>query len=170
MPVNQADIFSHPLYPLVLDLGKTFATKKVITEDILENFYDRIESYRNHSQKHFSDQSCNIDSFMETMLYALLYSLVQSLSREGFDEIESFIQSEIVGNAPEQENIPSPKRNNFPAKAVSILSDWFSKHPSPSEFTKEAKEELSQKTGLTVKQVSTWLTNRRRRERNVKLV
>lgn len=53
------------------------------------------------------------------------------------------------------------KRRNFTKQATEVLNEYFYSHLSNPYPTEEAKEELSQRCGITVSQVSNWFGNKR---------
>ena len=56
------------------------------------------------------------------------------------------------------------KRPNLPSQAKAILSDWFRNHvdnPYPNQIE---KQELSNRTGLTLQKVDNWFINERSRK------
>lgn len=55
-------------------------------------------------------------------------------------------------------------RRQLPLKAHGILQDWHQEHLTNPYPTKEERDQLASRTGLTVKQVSTWFTNNRQRQ------
>lgn len=64
------------------------------------------------------------------------------------------------------DNIPlcRRRRRKLPIKARKIMGAWFERNrhdPYPSE---EVKIDMSEKTGLTIKQIQQWFTNRRKRD------
>ncbi|KAJ6230698.1 homeobox protein transcription factor [Anaeramoeba flamelloides] len=56
------------------------------------------------------------------------------------------------------------RRKNYPKNTRRVLNKWFFDHLEKPFPTKEEKQELSLKTSLTIKQISTWFTNARRRK------
>lgn len=65
-------------------------------------------------------------------------------------------------------NARTERRSSFPDHARDVLRQWFLDHrlhPFPNE---EQKYQLSMRTGLTNKQVSTWFINQRSRTKNRK--
>mmetsp|Transcript_16248 Transcript_16248/g.22799 ORF Transcript_16248/g.22799 Transcript_16248/m.22799 type:complete len:90 (-) Transcript_16248:526-795(-) len=62
------------------------------------------------------------------------------------------------------------RRSRLPRKAREILQSWFDSHledPYPSWHT---TEELMKTTKLTEKQIRTWFTNRRKRDKTWKKI
>nr|XP_021524882.1 pre-B-cell leukemia transcription factor 4 isoform X1 [Aotus nancymaae] len=53
------------------------------------------------------------------------------------------------------------KRRNFSKQATEVLNEYFYSHLSNPYPSKEAKEELARKGGITVSQVSNWFGNKR---------
>uniref|UniRef100_A0AC34EZS5 Homeobox domain-containing protein n=1 Tax=Panagrolaimus sp. ES5 TaxID=591445 RepID=A0AC34EZS5_9BILA len=60
------------------------------------------------------------------------------------------------------DSLPQKHRNTFTEGQKTTLLEYFEVCPVPDEAT---KEEISKKTGLTDKQISTWFNNRRSRVR-----
>ncbi|KAJ4371486.1 hypothetical protein N0V83_004704 [Neocucurbitaria cava] len=54
----------------------------------------------------------------------------------------------------------------FPRAAVKVLKDWMLMHIDHPYPTDEEKESLKQQTGLSVGQISNWMANTRRRQKN----
>lgn len=63
----------------------------------------------------------------------------------------------------------APRRQNYSAKQLQILNAWYSKHkPKPWKkafLSNESKSELAQQTNLEEHQVSTWMVNKRSRDK-----
>eukprot|EP00467_Chlorarachnion_reptans_P005448 CAMPEP_0114495986 /NCGR_PEP_ID=MMETSP0109-20121206/5525_1 /TAXON_ID=29199 /ORGANISM="Chlorarachnion reptans, Strain CCCM449" /LENGTH=265 /DNA_ID=CAMNT_0001673221 /DNA_START=262 /DNA_END=1059 /DNA_ORIENTATION=- len=57
------------------------------------------------------------------------------------------------------------RRQRLPRKAGKILSKWFDTHREEPYLKKRDAELLGKKTGLQVKQIRTWFTNRRKRDK-----
>lgn len=55
------------------------------------------------------------------------------------------------------------KKKRFSREAVETLKLWFAAHSSNAYASKEEKIQLAEETGLSVKQVSVWLTDMRRK-------
>jgi hypothetical protein len=55
------------------------------------------------------------------------------------------------------------KRDNLTEEAKAVMMGWINDHIANPYPTKEEKEELSLRTGLTTVQISNWFTNARRR-------
>lgn len=55
--------------------------------------------------------------------------------------------------------------SRFPRAAVKVLKDWMLRHFDHPYPTDEEKEDLKQQTGLSVKQISDWMANTRRRQK-----
>eukprot|EP01083_Nonionella_stella_P262398 892302_1 len=55
------------------------------------------------------------------------------------------------------------RRTRIPPKSLSVLQKWFADHASDPYPTAEQKVTLSEEANLTRQQVSTWLTNTRKR-------
>ncbi|KAB8349497.1 hypothetical protein FH972_023523 [Carpinus fangiana] len=62
-----------------------------------------------------------------------------------------------------QERGPEKNFKRFSRVNVHILKNWINTHADHPYPTEEEKEDLKQKTGLTISQVSNWLANARRR-------
>ncbi|CAN9082157.1 unnamed protein product [Alternaria alternata] len=54
----------------------------------------------------------------------------------------------------------------FPRAAVKVLKDWMLMHIDHPYPTDEEKEDLKQQTGLSLNQISNWMANTRRRQKN----
>lgn len=91
----------------------------------------------------------------EMRVYIMLVSLAGLLNLDKLADLDV--------NSKNSAKSEKRSRQNFPKQAQKVLEEWVRTHPSAAECTKESKEELAQKTGLSVKQVSMWLVNRRRR-------
>ncbi|ELR23783.1 Homeobox domain containing protein [Acanthamoeba castellanii str. Neff] len=55
------------------------------------------------------------------------------------------------------------KRDNLTQEVKEVMMAWINEHIANPYPTKEEKEELSLRTGLTTTQISNWFTNARRR-------
>lgn len=55
-------------------------------------------------------------------------------------------------------------RRQLPLEAHGILQDWLQEHLTNPYPTKEEKSQLASRTGLKIKQISTWFTNNRQRQ------
>jgi hypothetical protein len=55
------------------------------------------------------------------------------------------------------------RRMNFSPEAVDTLKQWFSDHSSKPYPSEDEKEQLAQKAGITVHQVTNWFINMRKR-------
>jgi hypothetical protein len=55
------------------------------------------------------------------------------------------------------------KRDNLDEAAKEVMMEWINQHVADPYPTKEEKEVLSLRTGLTTTQISNWFTNARRR-------
>jgi hypothetical protein len=55
------------------------------------------------------------------------------------------------------------KRDNLTEEAKAVMMGWINDHIANPYPTKEEKEDLSLRTGLTTTQISNWFTNARRR-------
>eukprot|EP00730_Choanoeca_flexa_P006075 TRINITY_DN12078_c0_g3_i7.p1 TRINITY_DN12078_c0_g3~~TRINITY_DN12078_c0_g3_i7.p1 ORF type:complete len:577 (+),score=92.41 TRINITY_DN12078_c0_g3_i7:159-1889(+) len=58
------------------------------------------------------------------------------------------------------------KVTRYPAEVVAHLKAWYDNHRDNPKLTKGDKEELIELTGLTKRQISTWVYNKQRRSRN----
>ncbi|KZF21700.1 Homeodomain-like protein, partial [Xylona heveae TC161] len=56
------------------------------------------------------------------------------------------------------------RRGNLPKQVTDLLRSWFHEHLSHPYPSEEEKQELMQRTGLTMSQVSNWFINARRRQ------
>jgi hypothetical protein len=64
----------------------------------------------------------------------------------------------------DQHHLPRKRRSKLPYSAVKILDDWLAKHRENPYPTNAEKDHLITISGLTKKQVNTWLGNARRRQ------
>lgn len=83
------------------------------------------------------------------------------------EEIESLKQysSKLSSrqNRPPRTGNKLGKRYDFPKEATVVLKQWMISHTNNPYPSKEEKDDLAKKTGLTVTQLNDWMTNYRRR-------
>ncbi|KAK6988543.1 hypothetical protein R3P38DRAFT_2434136, partial [Favolaschia claudopus] len=51
------------------------------------------------------------------------------------------------------------ERRRLPQNATDLLTTWLHCHPEHPFPSKEVKKQLSRATGLSLSQISTWMTN-----------
>lgn len=155
-------VSSHPLYPIlvtVFTIVKNATDQNILRVSDFFKFFIS-DAFKNFCKKILASYKYNINSPMDKYLINILY--IQLINFRDALCICKCRYPELVSEMLAQ-RVETAHRQNFSSKAQKILNDWFQKHPSPDFATKEAKEELSKATGLTIKQVSTWLINKRRR-------
>ena len=60
------------------------------------------------------------------------------------------------------------KHAALPDEAVELLNDWFDSHLDSPYPTVEEKELLAARSGITIKQLNAWFSNRRNRSQNTR--
>lgn len=157
---HEENIRNHFLYPFIQALSSSLYSMNKPSIDCLSNTDTFIKKYRIHKES--PNNSSELDNYMELLLFSLVYRLTEILNIDAFDQMIGSIKDVDIS----QPTDPSGQRRrpNFSCYANSVLSLWIASNPDPVAATKEKKEELSRLTGLTVKQVSTWLVNKRRRD------
>lgn len=148
--MDSQHILEHPLHPYIITLLKALS----------EGYEDNSELVSRCSEivklcEETNVSRCSIDQYMIKLIYSLLHSLKEVI------EVLKTESESVVSDENDLSN--HTHRQNFPQSTVALLEQWFKEHPVAADCTPDAKHELCQLTGLNIKQVSTWLVNRRRR-------
>lgn len=151
-------IESNFLFPFVKQLISSFENSDFRFPDFLENptlFLERYYRYK------MNQNNADLDKYMERFFFVLLCLLPRMLAILDNGEFSDSMR-ELKG-----EPIPllktAKRRPNFSLKAQNMLNEWIQNHPNSAEATNEVKLELSEATGLDIRQISRWLVNKRRR-------
>ncbi|CAF0723577.1 unnamed protein product [Brachionus calyciflorus] len=91
-----------------------------------------------------------------------------------FNNNIEIIHPKVYEQEKEQEKVS--KKNSFklsrkqqlPDIAIDIMNDWFEDHINNPYPTLDEKEKMAKQSGITVKQVTAWFSNRRNRSQNTK--
>ena len=114
----------------------------------------------------------NVYNHLQSAAYVPQESTGNELSSKHFDD--SLVSSKFIPQTPNESlkstsQKPIMKRHaHLSDDAVDIMNEWFQSHISNPYPSLTEKETLAQRSGITVKQVTAWFSNRRNRSQNTK--
>jgi hypothetical protein len=92
------------------------------------------------------------------------------LIREARHQIEQYRQHPDIDNNDGDDNESSSRKSNgrFSDRATLMLETWYAQHLTNPYISPREAESLGEKAGLTAKEVTKWMDNRRNRDKNNK--
>lgn len=127
-------------------------------QDLKGENADKMEDLRSELRQSFQI------FFEEPLMRSLFDVALSAIDVRGVDDTsaidETFLQAI---RALKRRVLPARRRRNLPPAATRVLFDWISSHAGHPYASEAEKRELSDKAGVSVGQVSNWLSNRRNR-------
>ncbi len=144
----------HPLYVPLMELLEFISAGPANIERVIEVLWCFCEQ---PSTDDGLREGCALDEELEGYLVAFTYYVLK--------QIVYFLEDleQQVGRIALDSSIPVRRRTNFTKASVRILEEWAWAHSDRPYPTMEEKEALARAASLTLKQISDWFINYRKR-------
>lgn len=145
----------HPLYRLICSVLEFITSGSCSGEQLIRTM-ESLNSVLCDERDYWIDLvGQEKQDFLEHVAFFLLYQLSYMLGPQSASALSDL--------SPLKLNMKSKSRPNFPKKALFILQDWLRTHKDHPYPSMESKERLRDITGLSIRQISDWFINARRR-------